>query len=329
MFRRLRNRFIILNMSIISAILLVAFSAVYFTSHIAVKNNPYDHFGPPARGIEIKRRISDEDMKIIVSQRIHDSEDALRRLLISLVFTGIATLALVFAVSWYFAEQSIKPIREAWSKQRQFIADASHELKTPLAAIDANFDALLADHKIKTRWTTHIKSKLARMDKLVADLLYLARVEDSDVPLSFAQFDLSQTINDIITTTETQIFEKKLKLKSHINPSITIHSDESSIRQIVVILLDNAIKYGNSHITISLQQTKEHIIFSITNDGHGIAAADLPYIFDRFYRSDKARNSTGYGLGLSIAHALATKLSANLTAKSNSKSTEFSLVFRP
>lgn len=154
-------------------------------------------------------------------------------------------LVALFFVSRYFANRSIQPVREAFDKQKQFIADASHELKTPLSIINTNADVLLAagEETIRSqeKWLHYIKSETERMTRLSNDLLYLTEMEDSrDHPL-FAKFDLSEAVETIILTMEAVIFEKELILDYDIEPAITVYGNREQIKQVVMILLDSAI----------------------------------------------------------------------------------------
>ena len=325
MFRKLRNRFVILNMSIISAILVVAFGAIYVTSYQMEKLEQDQMRVAPV--ITLRHRLfSEVEQRMIADERIDDSNRALGRLLVTLVSTGVATLILVFGVSWYFAEESIRPVREAWNRQRQFIADASHELKTPLAAMDANFEALMTGQKIRNKWTLNIRRELEMMDRLVRDLLYLARVEDGDVPLSNDKVNLSAEVDDLVVAMETQAYEKGVKIESVIGKKVIITGDREKIRQVMMILSDNAIKYSEAKIEVCLKKSKGKVVFAMKNDGQRIEAEDLPRIFDRFYRSDKSRNSNGYGLGLAIAKTTVERMGGMIGVQSGDMGTVFEVV---
>ena len=304
-------------------ILVMAFSAIYVTSYQTEKHEQDQMRSAP---ISIAQsRFNEIDRRVIMQERIKDSDRSLRRLLGTLIITGLATMTLAFGVSWYFAEESIKPVRDAWLRQKQFITDASHELKTPLAAVDASFDALLADHKIKSKWTLNIRGELTRMNKLVSDLLYLARFEDSDIPLDFDLVDLSATVESSILSMEALAYEKGVSITSAIEEGIIVRGNEEKLRQVVTILGDNAIKYSEKEITIDLKKQKSVVIFSVRNDGQMIRPRDLPHIFDRFYRSDKSRSSDGYGLGLPIAKAIVEKHGGKIRVTSSDGSTCFSV----
>ncbi len=260
----------------------------------------------------------------IIFLDVTDSHKTLTELLTTLFFVGIIMLFVIFTISLFFASRSIRPISEAWEKQKQFIADASHELKTPLAIINANSDALLAnqDETIKSqkKWLDYIKTQIDRMGKLVNDLLYLAKTEDINSRMIEIPFDISEVVNDVILSMETVAFEKDIMLLQEVEENIIIKSDCEKIKQVVTILLDNAIKYTDEKgcIDIVLKKTRHQLVFSIKNSGKGISKENLPKLFDRFYRTDPARTQEngGYGLGLSIAKVIIDRLYGEIYADS-------------
>lgn len=156
-------------------------------------------------------------------------------------------LIVIFFTSRFFANRSIAPVKEAFNKQKQFIADASHELKTPLAVINTNADVLLAnsDDTIhnQIKWLHHIKSETERMKTLTGDLLYLTEMEDSRVGLMFTNFNVSESVESVILTMEAIVYEKDISLTYEIEPGLTVRGSSEQIKQVVMILMDNAIKY--------------------------------------------------------------------------------------
>ncbi|WP_315118224.1 HAMP domain-containing sensor histidine kinase [uncultured Clostridium sp.] len=255
---------------------------------------------------------------------VTDSNKTLMELFTTLFFVGIIMLCVIFAISLFFASRSIEPIAEAWEKQKQFIADASHELKTPLAIINANSDALLVNQeetiKSQKKWVDYIKSQTDRMGKLVNDLLYLAKAEDTNSKMFYVPFDISEVVSDVILSMEAVTFEKDITLLQEVEANIIIKSDCEKIKQVITILLDNAIKYTDEkgRIDITLKKTRNQLVFSIKNSGKGIPKENLPKLFDRFYRADPARTQEngGYGLGLPIAKAIIDRLHGKIYAHS-------------
>ncbi|MFZ5968030.1 MAG: sensor histidine kinase [Bacillota bacterium] len=237
-------------------------------------------------------------------------------LLSTLLFVGLIMLFAIFIISLYFANRAIKPIAETWEKQKQFVADASHELKTPLSIINANYDALWANQeetiKSQLKWLGYIRIGTDRMTKLIDDLLSLAKMDDVNLEIRKMPFNISNVIHDVMLSLEAVVIEKGIKLSQSIEPDIIVKGDAERVRQVVTILFDNAIKYTNENgqIDISLKKSKRHVIYSIKNSGKGIPKQDLPKVFDRFYRADpsRAQEISGYGLGLSIAKTIIDRL---------------------
>lgn len=267
---------------------------------------------------------------------ITDTQKTLRDLFLTFLFVGCAMLGVIFLISLYFANGSIKPISEAWEKQRQFVADASHELKTPLSIINANYDALLANKEesiqSQMNWLDYMKIGTDRMAKLINDLLLLAKMEDVNIGINKMPFNISNVVKEVLLSMEAVISEKGLIISQSIQPNIIINSDEEMVKQVFMILYDNAIKYSDSNgtIDVSLWKYRRRIVFSIKNNGKGIPKQDLPKIFDRFYRSDQSRTGEngGYGLGLSIAKSCIDKLGGQIQVMSlENEFTAFEVIF--
>lgn len=255
---------------------------------------------------------------------ITSQQNFLANLIYTFLIVACITLVFIFFISRFFANKAINPIKKAFDKQKQFIADASHELKTPLAVISTNVDVLLSNSaeaiNSESKWLYYIKSETERMAKLTNDLLYLTQVDYSDIKTIFTDFNLSETALNIILTMEAIIFENNLYLKYDIDPDIIICGNMEQIKQVIMILLDNAAKYTNTmgYINISLKKHYNHSILSVTNTGEGIPEEDLDKIFDRFYRIDKARSREkgGHGLGLAIAKSIAQQHNGKISVKS-------------
>jgi two-component system, OmpR family, sensor histidine kinase CiaH len=263
-------------------------------------------------------------------------QSILKNLIYTFLAVAFVTLIAIFFISRFFANKSIKPIKEAFDKQKQFIADASHELRTPLAVINTNVDVLLSNSddsiKSQSKWLSYIKSEVERMTMLTSDLLYLTQMEYSDVKMIYSNFNLSETVENVVLTMEAVIFENNASLNYDIEPNLMIQGNSEQLKQVVMILLDNALKYTDLPGTINLVLKKErdNILLSVTNSGKGIPAELLDKVFDRFYRVDKSRsrNSGGHGLGLSIAKAIVSQHGGKIWANSVlNKSTSFNIEF--
>ena len=257
----------------------------------------------------------------------------LAQLLTTLLLVGLGTLILIFIISLYFANRAIKPIREAWDKQKQFVADASHELKTPLSIIHANCDALAANREDtiqnQMKWIEYIRAGTNRMAKLVNDLLTLAKTDDGRLSMRSVHFNFSEVVEHVFRSMEAAAMSKRITVTRSIEPDRIAIGDPDAIRQAVEILLENAIKYTNPEgwIALALAKPGRHIEFSIANSGPGIAKEDLPKVFDRFFRADRSRTHEdgSYGLGLSIAQSIIKQHGSEIKVKSVEKvSTAFS-----
>ncbi|RAP75769.1 sensor histidine kinase [Paenibacillus montanisoli] len=267
----------------------------------------------------------------IVYMDVTAQQTILTTLTYTFSLVAIIMLGVIFLASRYFAGRSIAPVKEAFEKQKRFIADASHELKTPLAVINTNADVLLANGEdtihAQAKWLNHIKSETERMKTLTNDLLYLTQMDDAREHMIQAPFDLSEAVESVILTMEAIIYEKELTFDYDIEPNLMFTGSNEQMKQVVMILLDNAIKYSNPNgsIQVALKRHLGHIQLSVTNTGPGIPAEHLDKIFDRFYRADtsRARKNGGYGLGLAIARSIIGQHRGRIFAKSvpNEKTT--------
>ena len=267
---------------------------------------------------------------------ITDMLKNLNDLLFTFLFVGIGMLIVIFLISIFYANRSIRPISESWAKQKQFIADASHELKTPLTTIMTNCDVLEANEnetiKSQREWLGYIKVGADRMNKLVNSLLTLARVEGLNLQTSKQSFDIAALVCDVMQSMEAATIAKKLNIDRKIEFVGDIYGYEDSVRQVFTILYENAVKYVNEggNINVSVRRTKKGVSCTVKNTGKGIPAKDLPYVFDRFYRSDTARSNeeNSYGLGLAIAKSIVEQIGGKITVKSvENEWTEFTFMF--
>jgi two-component system sensor histidine kinase CiaH len=239
-----------------------------------------------------------------------DSEQAiLDRLLTVLVAGTLIGGAVTILAGFFLAGRALVPIRISWEKQQQFVADASHELRTPLAVIQSQAE-LLFRHPDRTieaeseKISTVLK-ETRRMSKLVSDLLTLARSDSNQMEIERKPLLLDRLLADVSWQFAQMAELKGIKLTTDLQPGIHLEADEARLRQLLVILLDNALKYtaelGRVHV--ACRRTLHGAELLVEDTGEGIAPDDLPHVFDRFYRGDKARTSRdgGTGLGLSIA----------------------------
>ena len=218
-----------------------------------------------------------------------------------------------------------KPMEAAWEKQNDFVSDATHELKTPLTVIAANTEAVLAnpDAKIGTqeRWLDSIQGETSRMSNLVADLLFLAKIDAGEIKLEPEDIEISDMIEEMCMMRESDVFENGRMLEYEMTPDLHYTGDRLRIRQMVNVMLDNAEMYtpeGGTIRVIVNRDKKLRVRILISNTGDPISEADLTKIFDRFYRADpsRARETGGYGLGLCVAKCIAELHGGEITAAS-------------
>lgn len=244
-----------------------------------------------------------------------------------LVFVFLEVI--IFILSRLISEWITKPARESFDKQKQFIADASHELKTPLSVIVASSEALEDSPKEK-KWLTNIKEEANRMNLLITDLLELAKSEQKTDILK--ESELSKVVELSTLTFEGKAFESNIKIDYDINPNIKMKMSENSIKQLVEILLDNAVKHSKekSTINISLKEDNNLIELLVQNKGEAIPKGEEEKIFERFYRVDKSRNrdSNRYGLGLAIAKNIVLNHNGKISAYSSDGTTTFKILFK-
>lgn len=288
------------------------------------------------QGIISPPYLSDEkDYSRIVFLDITNSVKILNTLLITLVSVGIIVLLALLWFSYRFAIRAVKPIEGNYNRQKQFIADASHELRTPLAVISTNIDAITASGEetvdSQKEWFDYIRSELRRMGKLVDDLLYLAKSENirrgGNLPFNF-----SIVCEKVCASMEAVLYDSGKSMKTDIAEEIMIEADSEKIASVLYILLDNAGKYTprGGEIVVTLGCNNERAVLRVTNSGAGIAAEDLPKIFDRFYRPDSSRSTEtgGFGLGLSIAKTIVDNSGGKISTESANGVTAFTVIFR-
>lgn len=235
--------------------------------------------------------------------------NTLRVLLFLVVFYFI-----LFFVVWGFSYKIFQPIKESLYKQRKFISDASHELKTPIAVISANADVLKTNEE--NRYLDSIKSQTKRLNLLVTDMLTLARMDESHKTLVKETFCLSDVVTEAVLPFDAVSFENGKVLLLEIEKNVEYYGNRESVKKMIDILLDNAVKYATKGGTIKVTLVKTTLI--VTNSGSDVKDADSNKIFERFYRgeSSRSRETGGSGLGLSIAKSIATQNGWNITAKS-------------
>lgn len=257
-----------------------------------------------------------------------ESESTIKELkttIIIAIVIGALGLVIIYIIAKKISKTIVKPVADSFEKQKQFVSDASHELKTPLAVIEANAD-VLQDKVGENKWITYIQNEVQSMNKLVNDLLVLARMENTNTTNN-QKFNLSKEVQMSVSVFESIIYEKKIKLETNINDGIEFNGDKEDIKHIISILLDNAIKHTkeNGKIIVNTLKEKNDIKIEVKNQGEPIPEEEREKIFERFYRVDKARNRNEkrYGLGLSIAKGIVEKYKGTIEANSKEGFTSF------
>jgi two-component system, OmpR family, sensor histidine kinase CiaH len=260
-----------------------------------------------------------------------DNSKISQRLRENLLITSITFVILevsVVIVSYILTKWITTPVEESFEKQKRFIADASHELKTPLTVIDASCDAYFNNKQDK--WIYNIKSESSRMSKLVKDLLDLAKLENNK-EIELKKENLSNIVESTTLTFESLFYEKNIKLEYDIDKNIYFNCNQDLIKELLGILIDNAINHTkeNNKVIISLTNSNKDIILKVKNEGSKIAKEDEEKIFERFYRKDESRNrnSNRYGLGLSIAKNIVERHNGTISATTKDNFTIFKIVW--
>lgn len=276
-----------------------------------------------------------DNYSIVFLDRTLEISTINRLLFIFIIITGIG-LIFIFFISILLANWTIKPVAKAWDQQKQFIADASHELKTPLTVISTNTDVILSNSsdtvESQSKWLNYIKNETIRMTKLVNSLLYIAKYDANETKILFKKINLSNIISSICLQYEPLIYENNKKLITDIDNNITIMGDEDKIKQLLNILMDNALKYSlnNGIIKISLKKNKQsNVYITVSNSSETINKEQLNKIFDRFFRIDSSRNrkTGGSGLGLNIAKSIVEIHKGSINFMNKDNITSFIITF--
>lgn len=412
MIRKLRRKFILINMVTVGVVLLAVLTVIFLTNYQQQRNESYDAMrmalsreeGTPPERININREnnrekkidqsakllpvfsvtldeageilfvdtgnveVSDKvvenavtlalaqsgkegflsalDMRYLREDTPHGiklafldvvvERSTMANLLFTLLLVGFGAFAVLFVVSVLLANWALRPVKRAWEQQQRFIADASHELKTPITVMLANLGIILAhpENTItqQTKWIENTKTEATHMKKLVENLLFLAKADAMQAPGEYTRLSLSDTVWNCVLPFEPVAFEQGVGINSNIDPNIFMMGDQRQIQQLIVILLDNACKYAGKRgsVTIEVKHTQDKIQISVQNTGIPIEPEHLPHVFERFYRTDEARvrSKGGYGLGLSIAKEIVEAHHGRITAASDAeKGTVFTITF--
>lgn len=266
---------------------------------------------------------------LLIFRSYTQEREAMKGLLLtSLLVGGLGLIGLFFITLW-LSRFVTEPAERAFNRQKQFIADASHELKTPLSAIAVNADVLSREIG-ENKWLANIRQETERMDELVIALLTLARL-DAAPAVPKVTFDLSQALTEIALSFDSLAFEKGLNFSWSIAPDLMFTGDPGQLRRLGSILLDNAFSYASigGNVTMTLAQEEPYIRLRVYNTGAPIDQKDLPHLFERFYRADSARTAgRSFGLGLAIARSIAEAHRGTIRAENQPEGVCFIVQFK-
>lgn len=239
-----------------------------------------------------------------------------------LATSGLVSLigiAAVFILVLIFSRKAIKPIADSYEKQKRFITDAGHELKTPLTIIDASNEVLELEQG-ESQWTKSIRNQVRRLAELTESLVSLSRMDESGNVLQMVEFSLSDAVSETAETFVAPAKKNGKTIEIDVEQNITYTGDENAIRKLVSILVDNAIKYSSAdaRIKVSLERNGKNRVIACRNPVDVIEKGDLEILFERFYRGDGSRGqqTSGYGIGLSLARAIAESHKGKISARS-------------
>lgn len=241
-----------------------------------------------------------------------------RTVLVTTISVSLLGLAAVFVLVVIFSRMVFRPVEESIQKQKRFITDASHELKTPLTIIDANTEVMEMESG-ESQWTKSTRKQIQRLSGLVQQLVTLSRLDEEKGLEEKCEFNLSEAVSECVQPYESLAQTREKNLTLNIEEDITYTGDERSIRQLAGILMDNAVKYSseNGNITLTLKKKGKKIFLEVYNDADDLPQGKMDVLFERFYRLDSSRNSGtgGSGIGLSVAKAIVQAHKGKITAE--------------
>ena len=241
-----------------------------------------------------------------------------RTVLVTTISVSLLGLAAVFVLVVIFSRMVFRPVEESIQKQKRFITDASHELKTPLTIIDANIEVMEMESG-ESQWTKSTRKQIQRLSGLVQQLVTLSRLDEEKGLEEKCEFNLSEAVSECVQPYESLAQTREKNLTLNIEEDITYTGDERSIRQLAGILMDNAVKYSseNGNITLTLKKKGKKIFLEVYNDADDLPQGKLDVLFERFYRLDSSRNSGtgGSGIGLSVAKVIVQAHKGKITAE--------------
>ena len=257
-------------------------------------------------------------------------QTTLQGMMLRMSIVSLAALNILTAYSYVLSGYAVQPVKQAWKEQKQFVSDASHELKTPLTVILSSADLAAGEQSVERlhHYNENIRAESLRMKALVESMLTLARTESGNQSPA-ERFDLSETVLESALAFEPVAFEAGKQLQYEVQPALQMNGTRRELRQLADILLDNAVKYAapRTEIRLSLHQEGRSAVLWVENSGETVPPEKLAHLFDRFYRADASRTaSESFGLGLAIAQSIARQHRGNITCTSAEGVTRFTAV---
>lgn len=242
---------------------------------------------------------------------------------------SFVVLLSVFIISFFLSKKVVAPMVKAYEKQKSFITDASHELKTPLAIINTNTDVIEMENG-ENKWTLGIHKQVIRLNELIANLISLAKLEEEEIQKD--NFSFSELVEEICNDYTEICKNENKKIDLDLEKNIHFTADEKLIRKLITILIENAVKYSKPYteIKVKLEKQNKKIVFTVQNEADDLEIKNYDELFERFYRKESSRNrkTGGYGIGLSIAQSIAIKHKTKIQAEStDAKTIEFKVKF--
>lgn len=261
----------------------------------------------------------DQDGELLIFLDCEQKLLSFQNFLLTSLVTSLAGLSAVWVLLMLLAKEIVRPISESYEKQKRFITDAGHELKTPLTIISADTDVLEMQQG-RNEWLSDIRVQTERLSKLTHDLIFLAKMEEGHKAVRVQEFSISDMAEKSVQAFQTLAKVQQKNFTSRIQPGLTLRGDPSQIERLLSVLLDNALKYSQKggRISVDLRLYRHAIRLEIVNTTDFIDEEQLSRLFDRFYRADPSRSSEtgGHGIGLSIAKAIVLAHGGEITAAS-------------